>query len=855
MSDKPSQHDDLADRLVHQALAEALGGRRPSNLTDRIVAAATVDAATNGQTEPSAVVAASAGGDAPETAHRPQPPVAVAPQTPAEDKPSPAPVETVAPAAPARRRKWVEFLVAVSLLVAIGGFLAWPAVQEAMHTVNLEQRLVTLGPIYGDWAGFPSRPIAPLTTPEPDETSPSGYYLQDDVEYLPSTATGHGSRHRGAMGLDAGDLSDAYEHVPSADGGVTVTAPVIESEDASVTQGVFDALDDSEPTPGSQVEGLVRGGSDYAPGAGEGQPDPAAPNASDGEPLYETRTKNSGYSVTKPVYETKTEGDEAGAPADESGDGLSRERFAQRPASPDDAKFGNEARDSGLLARLDAEQQVAGEAIVQLEEATRPDEGRGPGQGGDRYARIVDNAFLAVVDHPLSTFSIDVDTASYSKARRYLMQNGILPPPDAVRIEEFVNYFAYDYAPPEGDAPFAAHIEVAACPWRPEHRLVRVGLKGREIAAEKRPASNLVFLLDVSGSMEPEDRLPRVRRCLRMLVDQLGENDRVAIVVYAGASGLVLDSTPGYRKEEIVSALDRLQAGGSTNGGEGILLAYDVAAAHFIPGSTNRVILCTDGDFNVGTTSTADLQRIVEEKAKTKVFLSVLGFGMDNHNDAMLETLADKGNGNYGYIDTEEEGHKLLVDQIGGTLVAIAKDVKIQLEFNPAQVAGYRLIGYENRLLAAQDFNDDTKGAGEIGAGHTVTALYEIVPAGQPVEQPDVDELKYQRPQQLTDAAANGELMTLKIRYKDPEADTSHEPLVFAVTDAGAPFGAASPDFKFAAAVAAYGMLLRGSPYAGNATLDGVLEIAGEGLSNDQSGYRAAFLDVVRQTKTIAGQP
>jgi Ca-activated chloride channel family protein len=468
----------------------------------------------------------------------------------------------------------------------------------------------------------------------------------------------------------------------------------------------------------------------------------------------------------------------------------------------------------------------------------------------------VDNPFLKATDNPLSTFSIDADTASYAKCRRYLLQNHMLPPPDAVRIEEFVNYFNYEYAPPQDDdgKPFAAHVEVAACPWQGKHRLVRIGLKGREIEREARPASNLVFLLDVSGSMTPDDKLPRVRRSMRMLVEQLGENDRVAIVVYAAATGMVLPSTPAYRKEDILTALENLQAGGSTNGGAGIRLAYDLATTHFIKGGTNRVILCTDGDFNVGTTSTGELERLAEEKARSGVFLTVLGFGMGNHNDDMLEKLADKGNGNYGYIDTEEEARKLLVEELSGTLVTIAKDVKIQVEFNPQTVGAYRLLGYENRLLRAEDFNDDTKDAGEIGAGHTVTALYEIVPAGEKLETPPVDPLRYQQVTRPADATASGELLTLKLRYKEPDGQESKAPLVFPVSDRGQQFGQASRDFKFAAAVAGFAMLLRDSQHRGNITYDAVLEIAQEGRGEDLHGYRAAFLEMVKQAKAITGQ-
>jgi Ca-activated chloride channel family protein len=479
--------------------------------------------------------------------------------------------------------------------------------------------------------------------------------------------------------------------------------------------------------------------------------------------------------------------------------------------------------------------------------------GQGPGRGGDKYDRIVENPFQLVKDHPLSTFSIDVDTASYANVRRFLLEEGQLPPPDAVRIEELVNYFDYSYEGPTDDVPFASHIEVAECPWKEGHRLVRVGLKGREVDNEQRPESNLVFLLDVSGSMDSPDKLPLLQAGMKMLAEQMRENDRVAIVVYAGSEGLALPSTSGANRQRIIDVLDQLQAGGSTAGGAGIELAYRIAQDNFIPGGVNRVVLCTDGDFNVGTTSTAALQRMVEEKAKTGVFLSVLGFGRGNLNDAMMETIADKGNGNYNYIDGLTEAQKVLVEQMGGTLVAIAKDVKIQIEFNPAQVAAYRLIGYENRMLAAEDFNDDKKDAGEIGAGHTVTALYEVVPAGMKVDVPSVDPLKYQPAAKPAGGKrASKELLTLKLRYKEPDGDTSRL-LEFPVTDNDKRFGQASADFQFAASVAGFGMLLRGSEHKGTTTYDAVLEMASASKGADPHGYRAEFLEMVRRAKALTG--
>ena len=477
-------------------------------------------------------------------------------------------------------------------------------------------------------------------------------------------------------------------------------------------------------------------------------------------------------------------------------------------------------------------------------------DGRGPGRGGDQYDRLVENSFRSVNDHPLSTFSIDVDTASYANVRRFLLQDGQLPPPDVVRIEELINYFDYDYEGPEDDVPFSADIEVAGCPWKPEHRLVRVGLKGQEIPNEERPDSNLVFLLDVSGSMNSPDKLPLLKEGMKLLAGQLRENDRVAIVVYASAEGLALPSTPGSDRRRIMAALDDLQAGGSTAGGAGIELAYRVARQNFIRGGVNRVLLCTDGDFNVGTTSPAALERMVEERAKSGVFLSVLGFGRGNLNDAMMENISNKGNGNYAYIDGITEARKVLVEQMGGTLVTIAKDVKIQVEFNPAQVAAYRLIGYENRILAAEDFNDDKKDAGEIGAGHTVTALYEVVPSSKAeVDLPTVDPLKYQTvARQDDDRSTRDELLTLKVRYKAPDADQS-ELLEFPSADVGNSFGQASPDFRFATAVASFGMLLRNSQHKGTATYDTVLDIATESRGPDAHGYRSELLEMVRRAK------
>ena len=471
------------------------------------------------------------------------------------------------------------------------------------------------------------------------------------------------------------------------------------------------------------------------------------------------------------------------------------------------------------------------------------------------YDHIGENPFVDAKGNPLSTFSIDVDTASYSNVRRFINE-GSLPPKDAVRVEELINYFTYDYPQPSDGRPFAVHLDVTSCPWETSHRLVRIGLKGKEIATDKRGPSNLVFLLDVSGSMTPPERLPLVKQAMRLLVEKLTENDRVAIVVYAGASGLALPSTTGDHKEHILEALENLQAGGSTNGAEGIQLAYKIAADNFIKGGVNRVILATDGDFNVGVTSQGDLIRLIEEKAKSGVFLSVLGVGTDNLKDSTMQKLADKGNGNYAYLDSLDEARKVLVQQMNGTLVTIAKDVKIQVEFNPARVASYRLIGYEKRMLRKEDFNNDKVDAGEIGAGHTVTALYEVVPVGAAANPaasvPPVDPLKYSSNERSTSAqsTSSSEMLTVKLRYKKPDGDRS-ELVERAVTDAPGNFENAPADLKFAAAVAEFGMILRDSEYKGNGTFATVLEWAEEGKGTDANGYRSGFIELVRKAQAL----
>ena len=468
----------------------------------------------------------------------------------------------------------------------------------------------------------------------------------------------------------------------------------------------------------------------------------------------------------------------------------------------------------------------------------------------ESYAHIPENDFRTVAASPLSTFSIDVDRASYANVRRFI-QTGERPPIDAVRIEEMVNYFPYEWGKVAGDHPFSVSTEVWEAPWKTEHRLVRIGLHARSVETEHLPPANLVFLLDVSGSMAYPDKLPLLKKAFALLVEQLRPTDRVAIVVYAGAAGLALPSTPGDKRAEILAALEQLEAGGSTAGGAGIRLAYETAREHFLDGGNNRVVLATDGDFNVGASSDAEMVRLIEKERDAGVFLTVLGFGTGNLKDSKMEQIADHGNGNFHYVDNLLEARKVLVEEMGGTLLTLAKDVKLQVEFNPKRAAGYRLVGYENRLLDAEDFADDTKDAGELGAGHTVTALYEVVPAGVRVpREGEVDPLRYQaRPAPEPDGTDfDDELMYVKVRYKDPDG-TRSKLLEHAVADEP---GSPSTDFRFATAVAGFGMLLRESPHSGTWDLDDAISLAERSRGDDPRGYRGEFVRLVEAVRDLS---
>lgn len=470
----------------------------------------------------------------------------------------------------------------------------------------------------------------------------------------------------------------------------------------------------------------------------------------------------------------------------------------------------------------------------------------------EEYSKIVENQFQNPKNAPLSTFSIDVDKASYSNSRRMIV-NGQMPYKDAVRIEEFVNYFDYEYPNPTGEHPFSIITEVSSCPWNPENQLVHIGLQGKKLDYDKLAPSNLVFLIDVSGSMAGENRLPLLKSSLKLLINELSEKDKIAIVVYAGAAGLVLPSTPASEKSKIIKVLDKLEAGGSTAGGQGIKLAYQVAKENFIAEGNNRIILATDGDFNVGVSSTSELVRLVEEKRKEGIFLTLCGFGMGNYKDDRMEEIAKNGNGNYFYIDNINEAKKVFVKEMRATLFTIAKDVKIQVEFNPAKVQAYRLIGYENRMLKDVDFNDDKKDAGELGAGHTVTALYEIIPVGVKSEYlKSVDDLKYQS-NQNTNAANNDELMTIKFRYKKPSEDTS-KLMTHVLKDKSKKLEETSDNFRFSASVAEFGLLLRDSEFKGNANYNQIISLAKGAKGNDSEGYRVEFIRLVESCQLMQGE-
>lgn len=509
---------------------------------------------------------------------------------------------------------------------------------------------------------------------------------------------------------------------------------------------------------------------------------------------------------------------------------------------------GEESKTANMeLQDLDMVTEEAAAEEPMTDSSVMPDDNQDTEHNTEAYADIQENDFKNAGDEPLSTFSIDVDNASYTNVRRFLTQNNAMPPADAVRLEEFINYFDYNYPTPSKEETFSINNELARCPWNEENYLLRIGIKGYTIPTEDLPSSNLTFLIDVSGSMDDESKLPLLKKSLTLLLNKLDKKDRVALAVYAGNSGVVLQSTPATEKETILNALNNLKAGGSTAGFDGLKTAYEIAEKNFIPGGNNRIFLATDGDFNVGPSSDGEMAKMVEKYRDKGIFITVLGFGMGNYKDSKMEIISDQGNGNYFYIDDITEAQKVLVDNMAATMYTIAKDVKIQVEFNPAYVQSYRLIGYENRLLNNQDFEDDTKDAGELGAGHTVTALYEIVPGKG---SNNGKKLKYQDKALSVNAVSN-ELVTVKFRYKKP-SETSSREIVRTVINNPKDFSSASSDLKFTAAVANWGMLLRSSKYAGHFNYDKIIELAQKNLGDDPYGYRAEFIRLVKQSKTLS---
>ncbi len=494
--------------------------------------------------------------------------------------------------------------------------------------------------------------------------------------------------------------------------------------------------------------------------------------------------------------------------------------------------------------------KVSGLQVTVLDGKSAGNKNIGVDDDREGYDYITENIFHKAIDNPVSTFSIDVDAASYSNMRRFL-NAGELPPAGAIRIEEMVNYFRYEYPQPEAGQPFSVNTEISDCPWNKDHRLALIGLQGKIIPAGDLPSGNIVFLIDVSGSMSSGDKLPLLKQSLKLLVDQLREKDKLSLCVYAGNAGLVLPATNGLQKQKIKDAIDALESGGSTAGGAGIQLAYKTARENFIKGGNNRVILCTDGDFNVGASSDDELVRMIEKERGSGVYLTVLGFGTGNYQDAKMQQLADKGNGNHAYIDQLSEAKKVLVSEFGGTLFTIAKDVKLQVEFNPALVQGYRLIGYENRIMDKEDFNDDKKDAGEMGSGHTVTALYEIIPLGvYSGFLKNTDTLKYKQEEKFSISAFSNELMTVKLRYKQPDGNTSNL-LVVPVKDEKRAIAGTSDNYRFAAAVAEFGMLLRSSSFKQQASFKNVISLAGNAIGTDAEGYRKEFIQLAQRAKSL----
>lgn len=730
--------------------------------------------------------------------------------------------KTIPFAASQSRRRWPVIAFGTSAAAAVAVWLSWPYFSK-----DRNEGLHEFLPGGGGGGGGEVRIAA--------KTAPSQEWAQRELSASDPSAT---------------SLSTSFQTKGKAD--LSTIQNITYSGGATVNGGTL-ASSPGKPAataPGDRLYAITA-------------PEPATPQEERARPaatLAKATPDAKGY-----IYPTVDPSKYTGT---NNPEGLSIADAEAKPAAAQPVTAGKEvARPAVTLATATATTPAAapaaGEYRFKVDPAQTVDFSDGIGRAdsfaprnptAESYVAPPENPFKQVATEPLSTFSIDVDTASYANVRRFLNM-GQRPPAEAIRVEELINYFRYAYPAPEAGKPCSLTADLVVCPWNEHHRLARVAVKAR--VDENRPKANLVFLLDVSGSMSDSNKLPLVKQSLKLLVDKLTENDRVSIVVYAGASGLVLAPTHGENKKVILGAIDNLQPGGSTNGASGITLAYEQARKEFIKDGVNRVILATDGDFNVGISDREGLQSLIEKEAKSGVFLSVLGYGMGNLKDSTMETLADKGNGNYAYIDSLGEARKVLSEEMSSTLVTVAKDVKIQIEFNPAKVRAYKLLGYENRMLAKEDFNDDKKDAGEMGAGHTVTALYEITPTDAPPEVAPVDPLKYQPTTVPAPKVADApkidspEVMTVKLRYKAPDADVS-QLMELPVLDRNAAVASAPGDFQFATAVAGYGLLLRGSQQVGNLNWEMIRQMAKAGKGEDAEGYRGEFLQLVEKAAGMA---
>ncbi len=760
-----------------------------------------------------------------------------------------------------RRRYRLMSMAATLLMGGTVGMFSWNAYQTSRQARNMLQAAAEMAASGGQMAGSVNRPptvayraLDPIGIPR----SGFGAGMMSESREMMGELAARGQPQVSARGVMAAKKPDAQAHFRAGSAEQKNSLAKKTDLDAKPQNQMAANMAQNMPAPAMITNSYAPASGPYAQQNSSNQMQPGDNrSASNGKGYQYQVAQNSAAPGTPPASALGYTPAQQAAPKPTPAVTPALRQNVQNEPGQD--------LEAAMAAAVKAEQ--ARQAQPEQQAAPAPVGGdavfgfvpEGPAGNLEAFDRIHENPFVRAIAEPLSTFSIDVDTAGYANVRRYLLQLNQLPPPDAVRIEEMLNYFSYQDAPPAPGSrdPFAVHLEVARCPWNADHRLARIGIAGKPIHQNERPPGNLVFLIDVSGSMADHNKLPLVKWALQRLVEQLDGKDHVAIVVYAGASGLYLPSTrcDGDHKAEIFSRIEQLHAEGSTNAGAGIQLSYEIAAKNFKTDGINRVILATDGDFNVGITQRDELTKLIEAKAKSKVFLTVLGFGMGNLKDGMLETLADKGNGNYAYLDSAEEAYRVLVRQMGSTLMTIAKDVKVQVDFNPAKVAAYRLIGSENRVMPNQDFANDAKDAGEIGAGHHVTALYELVPAGKESLIVNVEASKFVQPAQVKGDSPDS--FVVRLRYKQPEGDKSTL-IERGVVDQGLDYSQASLDFKLASAVAGFGMLLRNSPSKGNLGYPAVIELATPTLAHDPHGYRKEFIELIHkasQARQISAVP